>query len=68
MLPATSFNTGIQPEYLNQHKNGNELFQVYSIMIRNSHHGAAEMNPTRNHEVAGLISGLAQWAKDPTVP
>ena len=22
------------------------------------------MNPTRNHEVAGLISVLAQWVKD----
>ena len=28
---------------------------------RSSHCGAAEMNPTRNHEVPGLISGLAQW-------
>ena len=26
--------------------------------------GAAGMNPTRNHEVVGLLPGLAQWAKD----
>ena len=26
--------------------------------------GTAEVNPTRNHEVVGLIPGLVQWVKD----
>ena len=32
-----------------------------------SHYGAAEMNQTRNHEVVGVIPGLAQWVKDPAL-
>ena len=31
---------------------------------RSSCRGAAEMNPTRNQEVVGLIPGLAQWVMD----
>ena len=29
--------------------------------------GTAETNPTRNHEVVGLIPGLTQWVKDPVL-
>ena len=41
--------------------------EIKDIQIGSSHHGTAETNPTRNHEVAGLIPGLAQWVKDPAV-
>ena len=34
---------------------------------RTSHCGAAEMNPTSNHKVSGLIPGLSQWVKNPVL-
>ena len=38
------------------------------VEVGSSHHGTAEMNLTRNLEVAGLIPDLAQWVKDPALP
>ena len=35
---------------------------------RSSRRDAVEMNPMRNHAVAGLIPGLIQCVKDPALP
>ena len=34
---------------------------------RSSCHGSMEMNPTRNHEVVGSITGLTHWVKHPAL-
>ena len=42
--------------------------QVNSIKVLekwSSRCGSLETNPSGNHEVEGLIPGLAQWVKDP---
>ena len=41
----------------------------YSIQeMGSSRHGAAETNPTGDHEVMGLTPGPAQWVKDLVLP
>ena len=43
----------------------NEFKDTY---LGSSHCGTVETNPTSNHEVEGLIPGLAQQVKEPTLP
>ena len=48
------------------------VFFVFGV-IRNCYMGSsccgtAEMNPTRNHEVAGSVPGLVQLVKDLVLP
>ena len=40
---------------------------IKNMWYRSSHHGTAEMNMTRNHEVSGSIPDLAWCVEDPAL-
>ena len=44
------------------------LGEIKNVKAWSSCLGTAETNPTRYHEVAGSIPGLAQWVKDLALP
>ena len=41
---------------------------VIEKMNGSSHRAQWLTNPTRNHQVAGLVPALAQWVNDPALP
>ena len=38
------------------------------MTVGNYCRGTAEMNPTRNNEIASSIRGIAQWVEDLALP
>ena len=55
------FETGQEKTILNQYLYLKHFFRVPFVAQWLAY-------PTRNHEVAGMSPGLAQWVKDPALP
>ena len=62
------FHNNLILETIHMPRNSKIYKVVHIKTVRSSHCGAAEMNPTRNHEVAGSIPDLDQWVKDLVLP
>ena len=59
---------GVHSRSARLHVHPGYLESLLKCRCQNSQSGAVEMNPTKNHEVAGSIPGLVHWVKDLVLP
>ena len=57
-----------EDKFLTQQDRATISIFTKAVYSWSSHRGAVETNLTRNHDVLGLIPGLAQWVKDLALP